>query len=413
MVTFSKKFFSIFFTACILACSLFSGCSSNHSYEETKTVLRFSAWGSQSETEILKPILEDFEKENPDIKVDFLHIPQNYFQKLHLLFASSLAPDVVFLNNFYSPKYISAGLLEDLTPYFEKEINDKIFFEKSLESSSCNKKLYVIPRDVSVLVVYYNKEIFDRYNIPYPSKNWTIQDFKKTAKSLTKDTDKDGATDIWGVGFEKDPLFWLPFLFSEDGAAHEDGKALIYSEKSINALQNYADLVNKDKSAPNKAQSASLTMAQLFIQGKLAMQISGRWLVPKYRNDVGFEWDVVNFPQGENGSVVGLDSSGYGVSTSSKHKPEAIKLIKYLSSKKSMEKISQSGLIVPARKDVASSDAFLLKSLNPRNAEVFLEAIKTAKLTPVSANYQEIIDNLNKKLEPVFAGKKKAAEVSF
>ena len=50
-----------------------------------KTVIQFSSWGSESEIKILKPILIEFEKQNPDIKVELLHIPQNYFQKIHLL----------------------------------------------------------------------------------------------------------------------------------------------------------------------------------------------------------------------------------------------------------------------------------------------------------------------------------------
>ena len=71
--------------------------------KDNRSVVQFASWGSQSEVEILKPILAEFEKKNPDLKVDFVHIPQNYFQKIHLLFASNLAPDVPFINNLYLP----------------------------------------------------------------------------------------------------------------------------------------------------------------------------------------------------------------------------------------------------------------------------------------------------------------------
>ena len=94
-----------------------------------KTVIQFASWGSKSEIDILKPLLAEFEAENPDIKVDFMHIPQNYFQKIHLLFASNTAPDVIFINNHYLPMYANAGLLEPLQA-------DKNFYKKSLESLS-------------------------------------------------------------------------------------------------------------------------------------------------------------------------------------------------------------------------------------------------------------------------------------
>lgn len=48
--------------------------------------ITFASWGSQSEVSVINEVIEDFEKKN-DIKVKFLHIPQNYFQKIHLLFA--------------------------------------------------------------------------------------------------------------------------------------------------------------------------------------------------------------------------------------------------------------------------------------------------------------------------------------
>ena len=39
-----------------------------------RTVIQFASWGSKSEIDILKPLLAEFELENPDIKVDFMHI---------------------------------------------------------------------------------------------------------------------------------------------------------------------------------------------------------------------------------------------------------------------------------------------------------------------------------------------------
>ena len=68
-------------------------------------------------------------------------------------------------------------------------------------------------------------------------------------------------------------------------------------------------------------------------------------------------------------------------------------------------------MIVPARKDIAYSDKFLDKKLPPENALVFLEAIKTGKITPVNEDYNNITDRLNKLLEPVFLGKKNASDL--
>lgn len=375
---------------------IFCGCARK---SDNRTVIKFSAWGSQSEISVLRPLIDEFEKENPDIHVEFLHIPQNYFQKIHLLFASKLAPDVVFMNNFYSQKYIKAELLEDLTPYFSQEIAQNVFFDKAREASSYKGRLYVVPRDVSQMVVYYNKDIFKKHGIPYPKDGWTRAEFLKTAQKLS-------GNGVWGVGFEREAVFWLPFVFSDGG------KILGQNEPELDvaakkAIQFYADLPNKFAVAPKKSDSASLTMAQMFLQKRLGMIISGRWLVPKFRSDADFDWDIVTVPSGAKGSISNVDSSGYAVSAASNHKSEAVKLIKYLNSAESVAKLTECGLIVPARRDIAYSGAFLDPQKRPKNAKAYLKAAETGKPTPVNENYQKITDKLNLLLEPVFSGQER------
>lgn len=381
-------------------CFILTGCAKN----VTKTTIEFSSWGSQSEIEILKPILSEFEHENPDIKVDFIHIPQNYFPKIHLLFASNLAPDVIFINNLYLPIYANAGVLEEVNSKQQMANSEEnsiyhlpfTFYPKALEALSYKGKLYAIPRDISTLVVYYNKDLFDKYDVKVPNKYWTFEDYLAISKKLTKDIDGDGKTDLWGSGFEENLFYVLPWLMSEGGGILSDNlNTIIFNEpESRKGLTFYADLRKKYHVAPTEAESASETMAQMFLQEKIAMQISGRWLVPKFREDAKFNWNVINFPAGNAGSIVPLDASGWAVAKSSKHKKEAMRLVKYLSSKESIEKFTQSGLIVPARIDVGGKCG--------KNEKVFINVIETSKPTPVSVNYNEILDDLQEKADYLF-----------
>lgn len=356
---------------------------------DDRIVIQFASWGSKSEVDILKPLLEEFESENPDVKIDFMHIPQNYFQKIHLLFASNTAPDVIFINNHYLPIYANAGLLEPLQA-------GNNFYKKSLEALSWGNTLYAVPRDISNLVVFYNKDIFDKYGLKYPEENWTFQDFLKTAQALTRDG-------IFGISFEEDTLFYLPYLMSEGGGILADdlSRLIIDEPATQKGLNFYADLRKKYHVAPLREESASATMAQMFLQGKLAMHLSGRWLVPKYREEAEFDWDVVNFPKGSKGSIVPLDTSGWAIAASSKHKIEARKLVDFLSSKRSIEKFTESGLIVPSREDVAES-IYFLDNKKPLHARIFLDVIQTSKPTPVSVDYKEILDNLKGRFEKLF-----------
>ena len=322
----------IFFTIFLCGCTP----------KDSRTIVQFSSWGSKSEIDILKPILKDFETENPDIKIDFMHIPQNYFQKLHLLFASNTAPDVVFINN--------------------------------------------------------NKDLFDKKGVPYPDENTTFQDFLNLAQKLT-----DKEKGIFGISFEEEPLFYLPYLMSEGGGIlSDDGdENILDTDASRRGIKFYAVLRKKYNAAPKQNESASATMAQMFLQGKIAMHLSGRWLVPKYREAAEFDWDIAPFPKGSAGSIVPLDASGWAISADSKHKEESKRLIKYLSSKESLEKFSKSGLIVPAKIDAANSEYFL-DNQKPQNAKIFLDVIETSKPTPVNINYNEVLDKTKQILEQEF-----------
>jgi len=390
---------------CAVSLMLLCGCG-----QKKYITIKFSSWGSESEISAIKPLLKEFEAQNPDIKVEFWHIPKNYFQKLHLLAASNLMPDVVFVNNLSGMLFAKNNLFLDLKNSISEQnssINENNFYKESLQAVTYQKSLYAIPRDISNLVIYYNKDVFDKYDIPYPRNDWDFNDFLATCLKFKN-------KNIFAISFEEAPLFWTPFLWSNGGGIlSEDGeKEILTDENSIKSLQFYADLRNKYHVAPTASEAGSATMAQLFLQQKLAMHISGRWSVPKYRKDADFNWDIAKFPRGNRGSVVDCDVSGWAISSSSQHPKEAWKLIEFLASEKSISAMAKSGLIVPARKDVAASQEFLAPKSMPANSKLFTEIISTSMPTPVTSNYQEITDFIKTSFEPLWNGEKTAKEVT-
>lgn len=356
--------------------------------------IQFASWGSKSEVEILKPLLDEFEHQNPDIKIEFIHIPQNYFQKIHLFFASKKAPDVIFLNNQYLPVYANAGLLREFT---DNDFDKEEFYPQSLDALSWDGSVYAVPRDISTLVIFYNKDIFKDKNVPYPHSGWTMEEFLQSAQKLTS------LPDVFGISFEEDVLFYLPYLMSFGGGILSDDLTSDISNtpESKAGLQFYADLRSKYHVAPLKSESASATMAQMFLQGRLGMYLSGRWIVPKFREEAFFDWDVAEFPKGSAGSVTPLDASGWAVSAQSKNPQAALKLVKFLSSKEAIEKFTESGLIVPARENVALSEKFL-DGQKPYNSRAFIDSVNNAKPTPVSVDYRIILDKTKAQNEYIF-----------
>ena len=313
-----------------------------------KEIVTFSSWGSITETKILKSVIENFEKDNPEIKINFMHIPQNYFQKIHLLFASSTPPDVIFINNLYLPVYMDE--LEDVSNL----INKKDFYTQSTEALSYNGRLLAVPRDISNFVFFYNKNLVPKnFN-----KNWTFQEFVNTINSNPQKP-------CYKVSYERD-IYWAePYIMT---LGRNEG------------IEFYKHL--EGKYAPKPSEIGSSTLAQMFLDGKIMFYMSGRWMYPKIKETAEFPWDIITFP-----GIVPADASGWAISKKSKHKKNAEIFVKYLASQECIEDFAKSGLIVPARKNIKFEDD-----------KIFNEAITKSRAHTVDKAYRKERDKLNKEL---------------
>ena len=310
--------------------------------------LSFASWGSVTETQIITGLIEQYEKENNGIKINFMHIPQNYFQKIHLLFASSTSPDVIFINNLYLPLY--SNYLEKMDDIAEK----RDFYPQAIEALSYEGNLYAVPRDISNFVFFYNKNITGEIN-----PDWTFKDFERIISKST-------TSSHYGVSFERD-IYWASPYTSTLGFD--------------NGIDFYKGL--EGKYAPTPAQVGSSTLAQMFLDGKLGLYLAGRWMFPKISETAKFPYGVVTFP-----GIVTADASGWAISKSSRHKQEAIKFVQYLSSKESIDYITNTGLIVPARID----------SSKQIKEQAFLDAIQKSVPNRTDKNFNKTRDRLNKEI---------------
>jgi multiple sugar transport system substrate-binding protein len=408
-----ERLISFWFTLLLsfcLALPLLSACqSADKSAIET---LSLSAWGSQQETAVLRRLIQRFEQRHSQIRVRLIHIPDNYFQKLHLLVAGDLAPDVMMMNSLSYPVYAPHGVFRDLRPFLaqDHELKRSDFYSQALQAfqKEPDQPLGVLPRDLSNLVVYYNKDQFQQAGIPIPKPGWTWQDLISTAQALSR-TNRGEAIPHFGLSFyAKPPLYWLPFVWSAGGRLWnpDTGQFVLDKPAALRGLQFYADLRHRYHIAPTRAQSGDAVMSQLFLQQKLAMLISGRWSVPVLREQAKFRWDVVPLPVGPSGqSRVGVDASGYAISAKSRHVQSAWTLLKFLESTDSLREITRTGLIIPARPDLARE----LLSMPPDHADAFLQALDHGVPTQVPSRWNEFSEVLQVALEPVWDGQKSPA----
>jgi multiple sugar transport system substrate-binding protein len=379
----------------VLATLALAGCAPN------RTALTLSTWGSVEEIAVLRELLADFAEANPGIPVELIHIPDNYFQKLHIMLAAGRTPDVIFLNNLQMPVYAEADQLLPLEDRLGADA--EAYFPAAIEAMREKGHLLALPRDLSNLVLFYNADAFKAAGVAPPGDRWTMAEFLAAARRLTIDTDGDGKRDRFGIGFEERPLFWLPYLWSFGGELLDaEGRVRLDEPASIAGLRFYADLRHTHHVAPTEAEAGNARMGQLFAQGKIAMFLSGRWSVPPFRKTLGFQWDVAPFPAGPGGSVVDADGSGWAIARASKRPDDAWKLVSFLASEPASRKFTASGLILPARKAVASSPDYLAGA--PSRSDLFLKVLDTARPIHTGPHWGEVTSELELNLGPLWRG---------
>lgn len=284
-----------------------------------------------------REIIARFEAENPDITVELEPVEgSDYYATLFAQIEQGNPPDLLQIGDDAVPRFVAAGALVALDEHLDGEypLDPGIYLPGVLGPGRWEGHQYLLPKDFSPLAVYYNKALFDQLGVPYPKSGWTWEEFLATAQALTRDSDGDGATDIWGVqlpatwpaGFE----YWAAAaggtLVGPDGASfagHLD------SPQTTAALQFYADLYHRHKVAPPPADIAAFGGGnQEFAEGRAAMQLFGRWPQLNYRANEKIELGVVGVPAGAERANI-LLWGGLGIAAQSKHQEAAWRFLRF------------------------------------------------------------------------------------
>ncbi len=356
-------------------------CGCNRNSDNEQVTLKFSTWGTASEINIIKELIKDYEAQHPEIKITLIHTPQNYFKKLHLQFASKTEPDIILINNQNIERY---GKF--LITFDDKEFKN-VFFHNAIKGLSLNNELKAIPRDISILVIYYNKTLLNNNYIPLPPREWNMNDFLTIAKRLKN-------KNIFTIPLEDDLFYTYPFIMS-NGESPETIN--IENLKNYSSIDFYKSLSLKHHYAPQNYELGAATGCEFFLNGKSAFLLSGRWVTPKLREYAQFDWDILPFPAGKAGSLAPCDATGWGISKRTKHLKESAEFVNYLSSEKALNKMTSTGIIVPARKNCANSNIFYAPP--PQNSKLFITLAENAIPIKYPSNYDYTRDKINNLLK--------------
>jgi len=372
-----------------------------------KAELRMMMWGAPEELAIWKQIVADFQANNPEITVNVeVSEWEAYWTKLKTLLAAGTPPDIFAIDAPYYLDYQTRGVLLNLQPYLDAEPNLLAdVYPQTLKAYQTPEGYFGLPRDFQTIVVFYNKDMFDAAGVPYPSPDWTYDDFRATAKALTLDKDKDGvvdqygyATDLWDM-----ELFWSEVIwaFGGDIISPDHTQTLIGSPEARKAWRFIYDMMFVDKSMPDTTTAAQYG-GDLFQAGKAAMTTIGHWAVPGYA-EAGLNFDVVQMPAGPAGRATSVNSAGFVIAKNTKYPDAAWKFLKFVISTPAQTRLAELGFACPVLKSVAESPAFLDQPIKI-NHKVFLDSLEFARMKPVFKGYDEWASVIGDGMAPIWAG---------
>ncbi|MET3941966.1 multiple sugar transport system substrate-binding protein [Paenibacillus sp. PvP094] len=390
----------------ILMCLLLTSCTQAGQTEEgDQKTIRIMMWGNgPAEVNGDRQIIEEFEKQNQDIRVEIVVAPyDNIMQKFVTMSAGNDQPDLVWIQDVYLADFAEKGLLLELNKYMDREkLNKEDWLPGAMERGTWEDKLYALPRDLITINIAYNKDMFDEAGVTYPQDNWTWDEFLDAAKKLTK-RDEKGRTLQFGMAsysWQEAIVANGGGLFSQDGS-----EVLMDSPETIEALQWVADLTTVHHVAPTTAESQGL--GDLFLAGKAAMTFSGPWNWKAYTEETKFSFDVVETPAGKAGNKSQLLGLPIAIGSQTKHPDEAWRLLEFLTHGGGQD--IQSNIVGAYPSVKRAEKMFLDGQYSPESVEAVPKAMKeNTVVMPSFPNLAQAHDLIQPVVDEIARGKQRA-----
>lgn len=365
------------------------------------SAITFAYWGDPAEADAYEQVISTFEAQHDGVRIEGQYTPGkgDYKRRIGTTFASGTPPDVFLINYREYGQYADSGALEPLGPMLDASdsIAEDDFYDIALDAFRYDgEELVCIPQNISSLVVYYNVDLFEQAGVPLPTEGWTLDDFAAAAEKLTVDSNDDGHTDTFGLVTESSLIRFAPFIWSAGGEIVDDEtnptQLTLDTPEARSAISWFTSLGAADKGVvPTEAEVLAEDDLSRFMNGRAAMYLQSRRVVPTLREIDSFTWDVAPLPVDKEPAGI-LHSDAFCMSASTAHKEEAWAFIEYALGAEGQTILAQTGRTVPSMKSVAESPVFLDADAKPASSHVFLDTIPYLRRTPSLAVWPEIED---------------------
>lgn len=397
------NFFMLFFLIILIILSIFS-CTGKS--KEGKIV--FSVWDYSMAPEY-KDVVDAFQAENPNIQVEVIEIAaKDYPDKMTVMLAGGEQVDVFAVKDFASySNYLTRNYLTPLDNFIKKDKIDIEPYGGALEYVKSKDKLMVFPYRSDIYIMYYNKDIFDKAGVPYPTNDMTWDQYRETAKKLTSG---QGNNKIWGAFFHSwRSQIQTPILLTTSTTLVDGDYSFLKP-----AYELVLGMQNEDKSVMSLAEikSSSTHYKSFFESGKVGMLWMGTWLIGSLITDKNngkhnVNWDIAKAPHYDNvtpgSTITGITT--LAINAKSKMKEAAWKFASFMGGEEGAKIFAKRG-VFPALRTKEVLDVYTSTPGFPAGGKEALVTDKTTIETPPHPQGNAIDKTLSEEHDLIMIGQK-------
>ena len=293
-------------------------------------------WGTQEDATIIAPIIADFEREHPNIEIEYLKQErEQYIDRLVTRSNNGNGPDIFQFHNTWVPQ-LSNLLLPFPNSVLTKEDFSKNYYAVVRSDLIRNGAIYGVPLQIDTLNLYVNRDLFQSAGLRSPA---TWIEFGNYARQLTV---KDGSGNIKTAGAAMGTFSnithapnIISMLFVQNGVNLNDlGSNL---QAVGDALNFYSSFALPTGNVWDDTLDESI---KVFASGALAMYFGYSWdffTIKSMNPSLSFDiYPVPNLP-GQNATIASYWVEG--VSSKTKHQKEAFLFMQYLARKETAQKL--------------------------------------------------------------------------
>lgn len=376
----------------LMAASVLTACGSGAAEAEDGTVtLKVSTWDYNT-MPALQNTVTAFEESHPGVKVEIIDIPSaDYTTKLTTMLNGGADLDVMIVKDADTTKGLAdKGQLLALDDMLAAANVDLNAYNGLAENFNFDGKQYCLPLRSDYYIMYYNKDLFDAKNMPYPTNDWTWADFEQMAMDLA-----DPANNQFGA-------YIHPWQACVQNWGIQDGEHTIMDYNTgYDFFKPYYEMVLRLQDAKaihdfGVLKSAKIHYSGAFLQGNVAMMPMGSWFIATMLDkmktgEATMNWGIATLPHPENveaGYVVGT-TTPMAVNAASKHKEEAFELLRFFTGEEGAAQCAAAGQF-PGRADQAAIEKIASAEGMPEGAVEALQVKHIALDRPVTDKVADV-----------------------